>query len=345
MSMGKLMIFAKIGRGLAKTFPGTAMFLKTYGPEIATGISIATGVGATIAAGVAGAKVEGVLDDNKNRLEDIRQHHMEMGTIGTKEFNKEVRNAKVDCGKELAKLFLPALILQGVSIGTNISGTHALRKENAAIAASAAAIGRAFDDYRKNVIADQGVEKDKQYAGPTVKEVVEMTEDQAPVVVRREGEPGVNPFGILIDHFSSQWQRDRQAFLVHLYFQEKMIQDHIGASTRKDLVTGETIPGYIFWNDILPYVMNGSEATEMRTPEGQYYGWYDGGEPFEFNVIETIVDDEPAYWLDLRPEKEPITWVFRRTRAERKKAFNEMRKLNKRRFMAGHSYAENMNKA
>lgn len=328
--MGKLAIVNRIGQGVQRAFPGVVMTLKTYGPEICTGISIVSGVGAVIASGIAGSKVEAVLDAGQKRKDEVIEKHKKLGTVGSKEYQRDIRRVTAGVWKEMVKLFGPTAALELLSIASSLGGRHMLRKENAALAASAAAIGRAYDQYRQNVIADQGKEKDAEYAGPQTKDILEMSEDgQAPRVVRRGAGPGANPFGILIDKNNVHWQRDPHSMITFLKWQEKLMQDRIMASTRVNPINGKVIPGYLFWNDMLPYVMSESEAAETMTPEGQFYGFYYGGVPLELNIVETIVDDEPAWWLDIHPEAEPITWVFRKNRAEQNEQRKAARKQNR----------------
>ena len=117
------------------------------------------------------------------------------------EIDKEIRGARIDGVWQVSKLYIPSIIILLIGFGFDLHGVKILRKENVALAATVSGLEKFINFYRGNVIADQGKEKDRQYArgiigDKTVKDIVtdaegndKVEKKKLPVVKESKGNP------------------------------------------------------------------------------------------------------------------------------------------------------------
>ena len=77
---------------------------------------------------------------------------------------------------EYVKLYAAPVILEAVSIGLILGSHHIMKQRQAALAASCAAIAKAYQTYRQNVIEKYGEEADQEMLYGSEKKVVKKTE-------------------------------------------------------------------------------------------------------------------------------------------------------------------------
>ena len=123
--------------------------IKKYSPEILTGIGI-TGMLTTTVTAVR------VTPKASNILAEIKDKHSE--DTESKEMAKEVV-------KNVFPLYLPSLLICGISIGCLVGASSINFRRNAALATAYALSESALKDYQKKVIDTIGEKKEKEIQG------------------------------------------------------------------------------------------------------------------------------------------------------------------------------------
>lgn len=153
------MIFAS----LKTAFNVAKSWTVQHSPEILLGTSIAAGIGATVTGCIATKKMEEINAKHREILDTFRR--------GTNDEDKETPEYKRTITKEygrywfdVAKTWAPCVGLTLLS-GTAAFGSFKIVNKRLLVAETAfAGVSKAFEQYRDNVIEDQGLEKDEYYA-------------------------------------------------------------------------------------------------------------------------------------------------------------------------------------
>ena len=133
-----------------------------HSPEILLGTSIAAGVGATVTGCIATKKMDAINAKHKEILDIF--HNEDDAAKESPEYKREITKEYGRYGLDIAKTWAPCVGL------TLLSGTCALgsfkivNKRLIAAETAFTGIAKAFEQYRDNVIEDQGLEKDEYYA-------------------------------------------------------------------------------------------------------------------------------------------------------------------------------------
>ena len=269
----------KLPANVTRAFGKIGFQLKKHSPEIL----IVTGVVGTVASAVlackASTKVNGVIDDAKEKLEAIKQceeHQMALLEPYSKEDAKKDRLiVYATTAKDLGKLYGPALTLGAASIACIFASNNILRKRSAAIAAAYATIDNSFKDYRKRVVDRFGEELDKELRfniKPKEVEEVVVDENGKETTVTKTvytAETGVSDYARFFDATCPGWTKNPEFNLMFLKRQQDQANEVLQAK------------GFIFLNEV--YEMIGI----MPTQAGQQVGWwYDPKNP----EIDSYVD-------------------------------------------------------
>lgn len=252
----------------------TALILKKYSPEILTGIGVVSGVASTILACRATLKIESVLNEHDNILENIEDAE-KIGDISfavdgeektlayTEQDGKEDRiKLKINTGLEIARLYAPAVAAGALSIGCVLGGKHILTKRNAAIAAAYSVAEGTLKEYRQRVVAELGAEKDREFLhGLKSEEIISTTyDDDGKKHKERKTVAVMDPTDIsqyakAFDDASPYWKNDPEMNLMFLKAQQNYANDLLRCK------------GHVLLNDV--YDMLGIP----RTKAGCVVGW------------------------------------------------------------------------
>ena len=188
----------------------------------------------------------------------------------------------------LVKLYGPAAVLGVASVGA-MTGSHVqLTRRNSALTATAAALSKAYDDYRERVRAEVGEEKELALHRA-------LTEQQATIEGKKEtvaitGDPDKwSPYMRFFDDASPNWQKDSELNQIFLKCQQNYANHLLQAR------------GHVFLNEV--YDALGLE----RTRAGAVVGWVLNGETsdnfIDFGVYEAynekfVNGDERVALLD-----------------------------------------------
>lgn len=142
-------------------------FLAKNSTKIMVGGSIITGVGGTILAAIGTTKVGPVLDAHKAEMDKIEEAEKIAKQNGEEYSEKDIRKDKMKVfGKTflgLGKCYGGAAACIVASVGLNLGAHHIKNKTLAKSASAFAGISALFTGYRKNVVAEEGIEKDRHY--------------------------------------------------------------------------------------------------------------------------------------------------------------------------------------
>lgn len=272
----------EIMNNATRAFHRVGLKLKKHSPEIL----LVAGIGGTVASAVmackATLKVNEVLDETKTNIEKIHTATDKGITEAGEEYTiedckKETTIVYIQTGVKLAKLYGPAIVLGGLSVGAILTSNNMLRKRNMALAAAYATVDKGFKEYRGRVIERFGEELDKELRyNLKTKEIEEtvVNEDGTETVVKKnvtvaEGVGQHSEYAKFFDEGCAGWTKDPELNLTFVRMQERNANDLLKSK------------GHLFLNEV--YDMVGIP----RTKAGQVVGWiYDEKNPIGDNCVD-----------------------------------------------------------
>lgn len=271
------------------------LMLKAVSPELCAAGSILFGIGCVVSSCIATVKVEPAVRDAIDREETIRKDAKgEM--VPMKALSKNERNAVNDIRRSMAiavaKHYAFPALLGLASIALNLQGVGELRKRLTQTTVALAGLTKSFDEYRKRVIEDQGVEKDQEYMhGVKALHTVEIDQDTGEVKSESKAyvreKPGISQYARWFDqgvwdvenhkwiHQNPAWKEDPDQNLATLRY--------LQAEMNRRLIRDK----YLFLNDV--YRRLGLTPTD----EGQIVGWLYDSEKGDHAVSFAVFDDDP----------------------------------------------------
>lgn len=277
--------------------------IQKYSPEILVVTGVVGVVASTIMACKATTKINDILDEPRETLENVRKG-MKDGEINGHEYTKA--DGKKDAtiiyaqtGIKLVKLYAPSVVLGTLSIAGIVMSNNILKKRNIALGAAYAAIDKSFKDYRLRVVERFGEQIDKELKYNI--KAVEYKETEIDPETGKEKkvkktllvtDPNLtSDYATYFDERSHAFEKvvDKNMFFLHC--QEKYFNDILN------------IKGHVFLNEVL-------EALDLPvTKAGQIVGWTrDGGDGYiNFRITEVDRETydggtEPAILLDFNVE-------------------------------------------
>lgn len=293
---------------------------KKHSPELLLVGGIITGGIALVSACRATTKLESVLNETKTNVEKVHECAV-AGEIQVQDGNeiRTVEYTEADSHKDLTifytkgvlnvvKLYAPAIGFGAVSLVCILASHGIIHKRNTALAATVAAIGNEFDEYRGRVVERFGPDLDRELKYNIKAKEVEETviqEDGTETTVKKTIEvienpyDGLSKFARCFTDGCVGWTKDAEANLMFLRNQERYANDRLESM------------GSVFLNEIF-------DALGLpRTSEGAQMGWlYDPENPRKisfgiYNVHipanrEFVNGWERSIWLDFNVDKDPI---------------------------------------
>ena len=162
----------------------TKAWTKMNSPEIMLFAGIGAGIGALITTQKATLKVVSVKkarDEKKEKIVRTSCEYEENPEDFEEPYTKDqaaqdLMLLKRKTALEYVKLYAAPVILEAVSIGLILGSHHIMKQRQAALAASCAAIAKAYQTYRQNVIAKYGEEVDQEMLYGSEKKTIKKTE-------------------------------------------------------------------------------------------------------------------------------------------------------------------------
>ena len=282
-------------------------------PEILLIVGAAAIVGGVVMACRSTLKVEEVIDDHKDRLDEIKTIPDEVNPVEDVEYPEEVQK------KDLAKLYLhtglnfvklyaaPIALVTG-GITCMVVSNKQYKKRYLGAVAAYNGLAEAFSRYRKNVIEAEGGEKDKEYLyGKGKKKTVEAKTindngdevyEKKQAIIMENGEEiplsaycqffarGISQEWSLNEYYNRTFISGRQQWYTHILRER----------------------GHVFLNEVLDGL--GFPMTESGAVIGWVYNPTDGVDAvdeIEFDIHEVWLPEidengkeihEPAYYID-----------------------------------------------
>lgn len=261
-------------------------------PEILLGAGIAGIVGGVVLACRATLKAKEKVDGHLDKVDEL---------VGEEASQTEIRKAHVLCAIDVAKSYaLPTLVL-GTGVACIIVSHNIQSKRILAAMGALDALQLSFDQYRRNVIADQGPSADIRYmTGDKIEKAEFYEEDESGKLKKVKREVRVrsgcaDPYVKLFDDCnSSEWRAQRGWNLDFLQNQEVFFNRVL------------RMKGHVFLNEV--YEALGFEYE----PIGQFVGWMidgDGDGHIVFEVEECFLPEELALAKEQKRNPEPSFWV------------------------------------
>lgn len=257
----------------------TAMECKKYSPEIFLGLGIAGTVISTILACRATTKVEKIINEKKELTEAV--HNSLDDESCDYDENKSKRDLTIiyaKTGIKLVELYMPSIIIGGLSIASIISGHQIMKRRNVALAAAYAAVDTGFKKYRKNVVERFGDEIDKELRyGIKAKQIeTKYTDKNGKEKTKKEEVfeftnplDGVSDYARFFDCTSAEHKKDPEYNLMFLRRQQDYANEVLKAK------------GHLFLNEVYDML------DIQRTKAGQIVGWiYDEKNPNGDNYVD-----------------------------------------------------------
>ena len=270
-------------------------------------------VAATVLACKATRKLDDVIDETKEQIDDIHETHATTteDVYPDVVYKKDITKCYIKTGLEIAKLYAPAVILGGLSLGAMFASNNEYKKRNASLAAAYATLDSMFRSYRKNVVEELGEDADRRFRYGIKKEKIEeeVTDSNTGKTkkVKKEVETikkqadGYSDYAKFFDSTSLFYEDDPEYNLNFV----KLIQAHANDKLKVDKV--------VFLNDV--YEMLGLPKTKA----GHSVGWYfDLKNPHGANFIDFgiykysrpnalfVNGYEPVILLDFNVDPEPV---------------------------------------
>lgn len=269
----------------------TKAWIKMNSPEIMLFAGIGAGIGALIMTQRATLKVETV----KSKEEATKQKIAEKAAIYEEDPESLDRPYTRDDAAndmvllkskttlEYIKLYAGPVILEAVSIGLILGSNHIMKQRQAALAASCAAIAKAYQTYRQNVINKYGEEVDKEMLYGSEKKTVKKTETDPETGEKKkvtEEQEIIRNFGgspyarLFTKENSTEW------------FNDNPQNEFMLAQREKEADTRLKCEGILTLNDV--YRMIGLKPTDIglthgwkyRSQKDPEYGKYDNNVTF-----------------------------------------------------------------
>ena len=239
--------------------------LKKYSPEILLGVGVASIIGGTVLACKATLKIEEIVEEKDDRVKKIKEakENYSEDKYSAQDYQKDLAITYIQATVKIGKLYAPAATLTAVGIGCILTSHNIMKQRNLALMAAYKLIEKGYSEYRQRVIADLGIEKDREYRYGIKKETVEeeVTDAKGKTkTVKKEVSilEGVSDYAKFFDESSNQWSKSPEYNLTFLKCQQNSANDMLKSR------------GHVFLNEV--YDMLGIP----RTDAGSIVGWIDG---------------------------------------------------------------------
>ena len=258
--------------------------VQKHSPEILMGVGVVGVVTSTVMACKATMKLNDILEESKetrDKIKEVENNPKYEDKYSPADAKKDLTINYVQTGMKVAKLYAPAVLLGGASLGCLLASNDILRKRNAALSAAYMTVDKSFKEYRNRVTERFGEEVEKEIRYGIKAEQIETTvvdEDGNETTVTetvKTMDPNLySDYARFFDAASPYWQNDPEYNLMFLKAQQQYANDLLRAK------------GRLFLNDV--YDMLGIEKTKA----GQVVGWvYDRENPNGDNFVDFGIYD------------------------------------------------------
>lgn len=267
-----LLVTIKTGLNIAKNWT-----IK-HSPELLLGTSIASGIGATVCGCIATKKMEAINDRHKEALDILHNDYPGRDNGESSDENREYRRlVSREYGRywlDIAKAWAPCVGLTLAS-GTAALASFKIVNGRLVVAETAfAGVTKAFEQYRDNVIEDQGEDKDLYYANNgALKKKQELIEKGKYKEKEKKYDNGVNVIDLtkVDDVFHYYYNEDTVDF--RRYSTAPYYNMTLLCSTQEMFDSRLKNDGIVFLDDIYQYLGLDMKTLLAERAQGRTYGW------------------------------------------------------------------------
>lgn len=247
-----------IPRNITRNIGKATMVLKKHSPTILTVCGIVAGVAATGFAVKATLHCDEVLDRHNEKMTDIKKARIAADNDEDIDYpeHAEKRDKQVvylQTALDFARLYMPTVLLTGLSITCVLSAHNILSKRNAAVMAAFAALSDQFESYREKVVEELGKDKDAEFIRGISE--VEMLDDETGEVIERkkvqskelsELDAFFDELSPVWDHFNSEMNVARLRSTIKWANDQLLIHGHVFVNDiRRQLGMPDTTSGAV----------------------------------------------------------------------------------------------------
>lgn len=270
---------------LTRTFNRTGLKIKKHSPEILLATGTVGVVASTVMACKATLKVEGIVDEAKEKIDTIHQVSADPAMAekySEEDSKKDLAIVYTQTAVKFIKLYGPSVTIGVASLACMIGSNRILNKRNAALAAAYAAVDKSFKEYRGRVIERFGKQMDRELRyNIKAQEIEETTVDaNGKETVTKKTVDVMDPnsysqYAIVFDDGNEGWDPDPERSKYFLIQQQNWANERLKSR------------GHLFLNEV--YDMLGAK----RTKAGAQVGWvYDeknceGDNFVDFGIFDT----------------------------------------------------------
>lgn len=270
---------------LTRTFNRTGLKIKKHSPEILLATGTVGVVASTVMACKATLKVEGIVDEAKEKIDTIHQVAADPSMAekySEEDSKKDLAIVYTQTAVKFIKLYGPSVTIGVASLACMIGSNRILNKRNAALAAAYAAVDKSFKEYRGRVVERFGKQMDRELRYNIKAQEIEETavdengkETVAKKVVEVMDPNAYSQYAIVFDDGNEGWDPDPERSKFFLIQQQNWANERLKSR------------GHLFLNEV--YDMLGAR----RTKAGAQVGWvYDeknceGDNFVDFGIFDT----------------------------------------------------------
>ena len=278
----------KIKENITRAFHMAGLKLVKRSPEIMVVTGVIGAVVGTVMACKTTLKLDDILSEAGENIERVK--NAKTGTFPKasnpdvsvtyteKDRKRDLAIAYIQTGVKVAKLYAPAALVMGASVGAIFTGHGILRKRNVALAAAYATVDKSFKEYRKGVIDKFGSACDDE-----MKRGIKAVEITETVTNEKTGEPmevKKTVEGVDSDYIQSEYARqfDKNS---RFYNKNPEYNRMFHDSQQRYANDRLRARGYLFLSEV--YDMLGFKPTKAS----QCVGWiYDKKNPTGDNFVD-----------------------------------------------------------
>lgn len=288
----------KLKETIKETVNTVARTTKKHSPEILLGIGVVGIVGGTVLACRATLKLDGILDEQKerlNKINDILEHPEKIADDASyteEDAKRDKTIVTVQTVGRLAKAYLPAVVIEVAGVVCVCGAFGLVKKELGATAALLSATETAFSEYRERTKAMVGEEKEMDiFLGRQTEVVDTVNEDGAKKKKEKKTTINANnPYTFIFDsdHFRTAKDNasDNMTFLM-------MQQNALSKLLESRAMRSKKGRAVIYLDEILDnlgYIWGSEDGDDLRYKKESYAHLagcvYDKNDPNADNCVD-----------------------------------------------------------
>lgn len=280
---------------VSSVLTNAARMIRKYAPTVLVATGTVGVVFGTVVACKETKNVESILEDHTDEMNEIRTAY-ENGYITDKETNvtvvyseedkrRDVTSAYWKTGCKLVKLYLPAGLIIGGSLGCIIGSHVMLSKRNIGLTAAYVGLSESFNNYRENIIKQFGKQADAE-AKHNIVAKASNKDDEHPQYYRTERTEETD-HSRFYDAESIHWDRNVNMNLYNIHSVQTSLNRKL-KTRRSHTVT---------LNEVY-------DALDLRpSKDGQVLGYvWRPGDPLDENGIPMVINIE-LFLISTKGEK------------------------------------------